>query len=91
MSAQGRQRQNIRALDRPSPAPSKPHCEVGEKTAVIENGLEIGDESSSDQPDEAPYTTAISAPDAQTAAKAHCNRGNGGGRPSTPTSTTEIT
>jgi hypothetical protein len=46
---------------------------------------------SSDQRDEAPHTTAKSAPDAQTAAKTHWDRGNGGGRPSTPTtSTTEI-
>ena len=72
-------------------ASSPRRYEVGEKAAVIENGGEVATKRSFNHCDEAPYTAAMSAPDAQTAAKTYCDRGNGGGSPSTlTTSTTEI-
>ena len=67
----------------------QPRCEVGEKTAVGENGFEIGDEKLV----RPVRRSAIhrSNAGAQTAAKTYSERGNSGGRPSTPTtSTTEI-
>jgi len=58
---------------------------------MIENGVEVGDEKLFRPARRSAVQRAMSAPDAQTTAKTYCDRGNGGGRPSTPTtSTTEI-